>query len=407
MQDWLRHKYDLKEMELNSLLEVTQAINSNLSEDALYKIFNFTLRANLNLKKLVLYVKDEKWHCKVNFGTAHDFPSISLDERLMDLRSVTFLDHQLVDSPFAEFQVAIPVAHKNTLLAFVFIGGAKDDKDIEYLRANTKFIQALSNIIIVAIENKKLARRQLKQEAFRKELEIARHVQQFLFPKNLPNNENLRVEASYLPHQSIGGDYYDFIEIDPDNFLLCIADVSGKGIPAALLMSNFQASLRTLVRQTINLREIVHELNYHILQNANGENFITFFVAIYNKKSKTMRYVNAGHNQPFLIKNQKDVFWLDKGSTILGCFKYLPFLNEGSISGMHEFFLFAYTDGLTETFNEQDEEYGEDRLKAFLLNNLHTDLGELHKLVFNEVERFKGSQSYKDDITILSCKVKA
>jgi sigma-B regulation protein RsbU (phosphoserine phosphatase) len=109
------------------------------------------------------------------------------------------------------------------------------------LQDGVKFIQALSNIIIVAIENKKLARKQLEQEAFRKELEIASDVQQFLFPDKLPNTERLKMEASYLPHDLVGGDYYDFIPINKNQFLLCVADVSGKGIPAALMMSNFQA----------------------------------------------------------------------------------------------------------------------------------------------------------------------
>ena len=135
-----------------------------------------------------------------------------------------------------------------------------------------RFIQALSNIIIVAIENKKLANKQLAQEAFRKELEIASDVQQFLFPESLPNTDILKVEASYLPHDIVGGDYYDYIPINKNQFLICIADVSGKGIAAALMMSNFQASLRTLCfSQTPNLTDIIEALNFQVLENTKGE----------------------------------------------------------------------------------------------------------------------------------------
>ena len=119
-------------------------------------------------------------------------------------------------------------------------GLEKDDYQNE---DGIKFIQALSNIIIVAIENKKLVRKQLPQESFRKEFEIASDVQQFLFPDKLPNTDLLKIEASYFPHDMVGGDYYDYIPINKNQFLICVADVSGKGIPAALMMSNFQASL--------------------------------------------------------------------------------------------------------------------------------------------------------------------
>ena len=122
---------------------------------------------------------------------------------------------------------------------------------------------------------------------------------QFLFPKELPYGKDLKIFSSYEPHKMVGGDYFDYIPIDENQFLICIADVSGKGIPAALLMSNFQASLRTLIRQTTKLEKIVRELNYQILQNSNGESFITFFVAIYNKTLKDKSHVMAKHMDRF------------------------------------------------------------------------------------------------------------
>ncbi|HNT51363.1 MAG TPA: SpoIIE family protein phosphatase, partial [Cyclobacteriaceae bacterium] len=242
----LKKLLERKELELNALLEVTQSINNNVSEDSLYKIFNFTLRSNLNLKKLALFVLDEVWNCKVNFGTHTPFHKHQLDDRFRLIKRIHQMSEFDEECDFHEFDMVIPVAHKTETLALVFIGGLHPnnyDRD-----ESIKFIQALSNIIIVAIENKKLARKQLEQEAFRKELEIASDVQQFLFPEQLPYTNRLKVEASYLPHDRVGGDYYDYIPINKNQFLICVADVSGKGIPAALMMSNFQASLRTLLR---------------------------------------------------------------------------------------------------------------------------------------------------------------
>lgn len=399
----LKKNFELKELELNALLEITQSINSNLPEDSLYKIFNFTLRANLKIKKVALFVKDKQWECKVNFGTVNDFNNLSFDEDIIDFEGLDNHKNSRFPDPFSEFEKVLPVRHKDNLLAIVFLGG-NDQKDYLNGMINTNFIQALSNIIIVAIENKKLARRELDQKAFQKELEIARNVQHFLFPKNLPYNQGLKIYSSYQPHQMVGGDYFDYIAIDENKFLLCIADVSGKGIPAALLMSNFQASLRTLIRQTTELEKIVRELNYQILQNSNGESFITFFAAIYNMKKRELKYVNAGHNPPLFYSKDSDLIQLELGTTILGIFDSLPFLKIGCIKNIDKWFFFAFTDGLIEVFNEKGEQFGIERVYDIIRNNLGSDLKYLHEKILKNVNEFNGETSLNDDITLLSCK---
>lgn len=405
----LKTQFELKELELNSLLEVTQAINNNLSEDSLYKIFNFTLRANLNLQKLALYVLNEEedaylWECKANFGTEVSFVNVMLDEHFLPVEQITQVEDLEEPGFFDTFDIVIPVSHKKRMLALVFVGGLQREIDGQPTEIGTTFIQALSNIIIVAIENKKLARRQLVQEAMRKEMEIAQQVQQFLFPKELPREKGLQVEASYMPHHSVGGDYYDYIRLTARHFLLCVADVSGKGVPAAILMSNFQAALRTIVRQTMNLNEIISELNYQVMQSANGENFITFFVAIYDQEQHQLHYVNAGHIPPMMIMGN-NVQLLDKGTVMLGSFHPLPFLNEGVVEDADDFTLFAYTDGLTETFNSQEEEYGLERLQTFLQKHADLDLQDIHRALFKELDDFSQGDEHHDDITFLSAMV--
>ncbi|ELR69580.1 Serine phosphatase RsbU, regulator of sigma subunit [Fulvivirga imtechensis AK7] len=399
----LQNKYKLKELELNALLEITQAINNNLPEVSLYKIYEFTLRANLNIKRLALYVLDEYWECKVSYGTHMNCFETPIDPSFFESSSISTINNGRTDV-FGEFDCVVPISHKSSVLAMVFVGDVEEEDD-EMRKSSMRFIQALSNIIIVAIENKKLARKQLEQEALRKELEIASDVQQFLFPENLPYGMRLKIEASYLPHDRVGGDYYDYIPINKNQFLICIADVSGKGIPAALMMSNFQASLRTLVRQTPNLKEIVEELNYHVLENAKGEKFITSFAAIYDHQLKTLVYVNSGHNPPLLIKRNGHIELLEEGSTVLGAIHPLPFINEGFITDLDDFLLFCYTDGLTETESESGEEYGLDRLMQYFEKNSDKDLRRIHQDIIIELDGFKGRNGYKDDITILSCKI--
>lgn len=399
----LRAKYDLKELELNALLEITQAINGNLPEENLYKIYGFTIRGNLNIQKLALYVLGENWECKVNFGTDIKFEEQPFDERFLSYQKIQSLS-KYENSVYNEFQKIVPIAHKDKQLAFVFISGYEEKKDKEI---NTNFIQALSNIIIVAIENKKLARQQIEQKIIRRELEIAVDVQQFLFPKKLPYNNEIKVDSFYKPHHSIGGDYYDYIEISANQILFCIADVSGKGIPAAILMSNFQAALRTLSRQTTLLQEIITELNYQVMSNAEGQHFITFFGAIYDKKNKRLKYVNSGHNPPILVRKNHDIEFLTEGSTVLGAFKELPFLNVGIIENIDEFLFCGFTDGLTEITNSKDEEFGELKILKVVEENMHQDPKELNSLIIKAMEEFKGENNFKDDITLFTCKINA
>jgi len=400
----LQKQLDRKELELNALLEITQAINSNVPEESLYKMFNFTLRSNLQIRKLALYVFDERWKCQVNFGTKTNFLKLQLDDRFHLIKQPHKMTEFDAECEFHEFDQVIPVAHQDDTLAVVFIGGLESNK-LNHYEDSIRFIQALSNIIIVAIENKKFARKQLEQEAFRKELEIASDVQQFLFPDKLPNTDRLKMVASYLPHDMVGGDYYDYIPINKNQFLLCVADVSGKGIGAALMMSNFQASLRTLLRQMANLSEIVEALNYQVLENTKGEKFITFFGAIYDLNLKTLVYVNAGHNPPLLYDKKNGIRLLEDGCTVLGAMHPLPFLKEGFVTDLDDFLLFCYTDGLTETINEKGEEYGQSSLFKYFEENHYKDLNTIHQDIIVNLDGFKGRNSYRDDITMLSCRV--
>lgn len=401
----MQKKLDRKELELNALLEITQAINSNVSEESLYKIFNFTLRSNLNIRKLALYVFDEKWRCQVNFGSKQNFLKSQLDDRFHLIKQVHRLSEFDGECDFHEFDLVIPVAHQDDTLAVVFVGGLESNKLNHDAEDGIKFIQALSNIITVAIENKKLARKQLEQEAFRKELEIASDVQQFLFPDKLPDTDRLKMVASYLPHDLVGGDYYDYVPINKNQFLLCVADVSGKGIAAALMMSNFQASLRTLLRQMPNLSEIVEALNYQVLESTKGERFITFFGGIYDVNLKTLVYVNAGHNPPLLWDKKHGIRLLEDGCTVLGAMHPLPFLKEGFVTDLDDFLLFCYTDGLTETVNEKGEEYGQESLISYFEKNHYKDLNTIHQDIIVGLDGFKGLNSYRDDITMLTCRV--
>ena len=144
------------------------------------------------------------------------------------------------------FEIIIPVFHKSKPLAYLLIGDLEDKVEVSPAIKHLNFVQTITNIIVVAIENKKLAKKSILQAALKKEMEFASQMQSMLFPSILPNDAQLNAAAFYLPQQEVGGDYYDFIWLNANEFAFCVADVSGKGVPAALLMSNFQANLRVL-----------------------------------------------------------------------------------------------------------------------------------------------------------------
>ena len=392
------HDLLVKDLKLSSLLEITQAINANLPETSLYKIFQFTLLANLSVVKLALFVKDEKWECKANVGTSINYYNQELPKEIEEIKTITSIHYKAGD-PFCDFDLVLPIIHKNSLLSYVFLQKKTENGEIDQ-----NFIQTFTNIILVAIENKKFARRELAQEALKKEMQIAREVQSHLFPKDLPATNNLSLKAFYLPHQTIGGDYYDYIDIDEDRSLICIADVSGKGVPAAILMSNVQAALRTMVRYTNNLEKIVNQLNELILLHAKGNRFVTMFIGIIDFTRKELSYINSGHNS-IPILQESGVTMLEKGSTILGMFEKLPLVEVSTIALLKNNHLFLYTDGLSECMNESDDEFGIERILPLVQLEDTINQTTMIENIIQATVQFKGTRTYNDDITLLSCHI--
>jgi sigma-B regulation protein RsbU (phosphoserine phosphatase) len=403
----LKAELERKEIQLKDILEITQAININSSEESLYTIYRWILQGSLHVGKLALYVYENNWRCKVHFGT-HQIP-VALDvASIAHLREPCLLkDLPAIHNFFQDFDWVMPILYKDETLAYIFVEKYEAKDDTAPRTVNLNFLQTLTNIIIVAIENKKLVRNKLKQELHNQELEIAKRVQSMLIPRKLPATESLTIRSTYLPHDLIGGDYYDYIPLAEGKFLVCIADVSGKGVPAALLMSNFQATLRMLVRHTYKLKNIIDELNLLIFQNAQGEHFITFFLAIYDTRKKILRYINAGHNPPYLLnKTTGKLQALETGTTVLGFLHNLPFINEEVIRDIDNFLLFCFTDGVPETINPQDEQFGAERIGNILQKYNYTSLIDLHAHILDRLYRFKQDLGFTDDITILSCRVK-
>lgn len=388
-----------RQAELSALLEITQAINSNVPSPVLLEMLEMIMNNNLKVVKYRLLLKEEdEFECVSRYGgdDAEDFLAISRE--LLELKNPTQLsDHP--DPILNTYDFFVPVYHKNNPLAYVLIGGFSFSEKL--IGNKIDYIQTLINVIVVAFENKKLFKERLLKERLQSEVELASQVQNMLIPQILPKTPFLDVEAIYKPHQNIGGDFYDFIELNEDEFLWCIADVSGKGISAALLMANFQASLRALVSLEIDLPELIARLNTVVYHNTKGDRFITLFIARYNKSTRRLNYINAGHNASLLIQNYK-VFPLLMGTTMIGVFDELPFINEGSIQIDKNAIVFNYTDGILEFDGEEERSLSEEELMAFLLHNRDIELCAIHSKLIEKIETIRNSRTSTDDITILT-----
>lgn len=401
----LENRLKSKDFKLNSLLEITKAINSNKPVDELLEIYNYILKEQLGLRKFILFNYQKGWQVLVKVGLKGAIKDINVEKDILKFQDMTVIESSYKKS-LNKFDVIVPVYHKEKALAFLIMGGLKEvhsPNGSPY--TNLNFIQTLTNIIVVAIENKRMARESLKQERVKQELEVASEMQQLLFPANLPSNHKIDISAKYLSHHKVSGDYYDYIQLNEDEFIVCIADVSGKGISAAMLMANFQATVRTLYNyQRLNLEELVTELNNKVFISANGEKFITFFIAEYNAKTRKLKYVNAGHNWPLLIRGKTAEF-LNKGCIGLGMLRELPFLESAEIDIRSNTTLILYTDGVVELENSHHEQFETDRLTRIVQNFYPLSMEDLNEIIFRKLDEWRGLERYVDDTAILSCRI--
>jgi len=392
---------DIKDTKLQSLLEITNAINANLSIEQLIKIFSFILKEQLGFSKFVLFLFQEDWQILAKVGYKG-----KIDLQLINQQLVRFKEITLVESSnslvLQEFQAVIPVYHQDKALAYLLIStlGSTD-----YLEArHFNFAQTLSNIIAVAVENRRLFKQSMIKERISKELEVASEMQKLLFPSDLPSNRKMDLSAKYIPRHAVGGDYYDFIPLGDEEYIICIADVSGKGISAALLMANFQATIRTLFKyQRFEMPFLLEELNKIVMRSAKGEKFITFFIAHYNAHTRKMNYVNAGHNHPFLLNGRK-VTMLKDGCIGLGMLDELPYVNVGKMVLNPNTTFVLFTDGVVELENETGEQYGIERLVKNAQAYSPLKMEDMNNIIFSKLDEWRGNLTFVDDTAIFSCK---
>ncbi len=393
----MQNELSLKQLQLTSLLNLTQAINDNLPQDVLFNMYKSFLTWELSIEKLVLFIKDDKnW-----------MPAVShnLDEKLaLEQLPPLFLKYNRLHTTkksdptiLQEFEFIIPVYHKSIPIAYSLVSGINKGNDVYN---NIQLITSITNIVAVAIENKRLVRQQIIQE---KEWELAREVTSMLIPDKMPQGKKFGLANVYRPHYKVGGDYIDYLWFSETQLCFCIADVSGKGIAAAMIMANFQALVQNLAQQYKDLETLVMVLNRAVLRITKGEKYLTFFIAVADLEKAKLYYVNAGHIPPVLYR-KGTITDLKATTTIIGHFEDLPDNHEGEMDLTPGSLLLAFTDGLTDVKNIGGHQFSSEMVRNFVAAH-HSDPPQAicHEIM-DEVLNFGKKTELPDDIAIMSFK---
>jgi len=398
----LSERLQLNKFKLQTLLDITNGINDNLPISQLIAIYRGIVEGELDLTKLLLFGNTENgWEILLHYGDeGNHLPALNSADLTShtEIQVLSNQSDQIIDG----FDVLIPVLHNKKALGYLFIGDMDESISMSPIINPMNFLQTLTNILAVAIENKRLMRESIRQERLRRELELAGEMQAMLVPSSFHKNEVKDVHALYFPHQEVGGDYYDQFSLTDGREVVCIADVSGKGISAAFLMANFQARLRALIEIEVesDMVGLIHRLNQSVVEATNGDRFITFFISIYDPEDRSLNYVNAGHNPPLIIGQEAQ--WLKKGCMGLGMVDLIPRVEVGTITFAKADSLICFTDGLIEVENDSGHEYGEERLRAVVEKNSKADMSTLNYAIQSDFNEFRGSNPPHDDFALLS-----
>ena len=410
----LNQALDQRVQELRTLLDLVRGLTSTLEPEEVAQLLMLTLAGRWAVRKYAL-VAWKKGHAPVM-----RFKGMARN-RLTDY---TRYQTQLADTPDALMVADLPESDLKAILLeeqaeVIFQINAGDETtggivalgrrpgNLSYCEADLEFGTGLVAQAAVAFENSWYFREAVERKKVEQELALAAGIQQNLFPASLPKLENFDLAARNRPARQCGGDYYDALcinGVDGDNsYLICVADVSGKGLPASLLMSNIQATLRALLGRIPSLTELSAHTNELLYLSTPSNKYVTAILVDLNPATGRIRFVNAGHTDCLLLRADGEELWLKATGTPLGLLPGMGYEEQGL--ELHPGDLVAlFSDGVTEAMDEEENEYGEARLAEFLRPITNQPAEVLVEKVIAEIDRFAGAAPQHDDITLFIIK---
>jgi phosphoserine phosphatase RsbU/P len=415
----LNQALDQKVQELKTLLDLVRGLTSNLEPDDVAKLLALTLTGRWAVRRYALMAW-KKGHPVVlrmkgmELGVLADYARY--EEWVLQMTEavrVADMPESLLKTTLreAKAEVVFPIEAGDESTGGVVVLGPRPG-NLSYAESDLEFGMGLVAQAAVAFENSWYFREAVERKKVEQELALAASIQQNLFPARLPKMADLGLAARNRPARTCGGDYYDALQVSGQTHLICVADVSGKGLPASLLMSNMQATMRALLGRIPSLTELATLTNSLLYATTPDNKYITAILVELDPETGKGRYVNAGHQDCLLMRADGEVEWIKSTGTPLGLmapdiielmapYSELSFeLHPGDV-------LALFSDGVTEAHDKDDNEFGEERL-AELLRPIRNEPAEtLVDKVFFEIDRFAGSAPQYDDITLFIIKREA
>ncbi len=325
---------------------------------------------------------------------------VAKENNLMIVKDVSFDEHYVNLRPSTRSEIVVPICDGPAVIGVMNL---ESDHLAAYHEGFVDILTALAAEAAIAIRNAQLVEASIRNREMDKELQIAGRIQQAILPNRLPRIQNLDISASSKPCFSVGGDFYDVIRLNDHQIGICVGDVSGKGVPGAIMMAMLYAGYRGFVREFNSTSDTVSALNNLLRSNTAENMYATFFYTVIDFESLILYYTNAGHCPPFLYKKNGDVFKLSHGGIVLG------FLADQEYSQMPRMIdpgdlLLLYTDGVTEVFNEADDMFGEDRVHEVIRQHRELPAKQIQEKIIDEVVRFTPDGTLQDDITVVVIK---
>jgi len=312
-------------------------------------------------------------------------PDVRLDPRYVAGRAAT------------RSELAVPIVSETGVFGCLNV---ESDREEAFTADDAELLQFFASAASLSIEKALLHRQVLEKQRIEDQLSVAREVQFGLLPGAPPQLRGYDVAAVNLPTHAIGGDYYDYVPLGEDRIGVVVADVSGKGIPAALIMATFRAALRTEMKRQADLRAVAARLNDAVLEFRDAARFVTAVCCVLDTATGELRYVNCGHNPPLLLRGSGASETLRRGGSALGLFAGASFEAGAAELGPGDT-LVLYTDGVVEPANSVDDDFGVERLEAAVRAALGQSASEALRSVIDATRAFSGRDGYDDDFTLV------
>jgi sigma-B regulation protein RsbU (phosphoserine phosphatase) len=415
----LNQALDQKVQELKTLLDLVRGLTSNLEPDDVAQLLVLTLAGRWAVRRRAL-IAWKKGHPVVlrmkgmELGELADYASYE-EQVLQMTEAVRVADLPESDLKTmlreAQAEVVFPIdAGDNTTGGIVILGPRPGN--LSYSESDLEFGMGLVAQAAVAFENSWYFREAVERKKVEQELALAASIQQNLFPARLPKMADLELAARNRPARTCGGDYYDALRISGQTHLICVADVSGKGLPASLLMSNMQATMRALLGRIPSLTELATLTNSLLYATTPDNKYVTAILVELDPETGKGRYVNAGHQDCLLMRAGGEVEWIKSTGTPLGMMapdiiELMAPYSEQSLELHPGDLLALFSDGVTEAHDKDDNEFGEERLAEFMRPIRNEPAETLVDKIFRELDRFAGSAPQYDDITLFIIKREA